>query len=105
MKITTQNSSHLISAILQERWAWRCSSGGAVPQEVVLVGETLQQQAEDVADGGDSGLGERGVPQGQQQPGDQLELPQQFGVLRRLAVSQAKEHTWIRSLQRLKVRI
>lgn len=69
------------------------SEGGAVPQEVVLVGETLQQQTEHVADGGDGGLGERGVPQGQQQPGDQLELPQQFGVFRRLAVSHASENT------------
>ena len=42
----------------------------------------MQQQAEDVTDGGDSGLRQRLVPQGQQQLGDQLELPQELSVLR-----------------------
>ena len=49
------------------------------------MGEALQQQAEHLADGPHGGLGERRVPQGQQQSGDQLELTQQFGVLHRLA--------------------
>lgn len=57
-----------------------------LPQQVVRVGEALQQQTEHVTDGGHGRLGQRGVSEGQEQSGDQLELPQQFGVLSRFAV-------------------
>lgn len=62
------------------------------PQQVVRAGEALQQQTQHVADGGDGGLRQRGVPQRQQQLGDQLELPQQLGVFGRLTVPHRKTH-------------
>lgn len=57
-----------------------------LPQQIVGVGEALQQQTEHVADGRHSRLGQRGVSQGQQQSGDQLKLSQQFGIFGCLAV-------------------
>lgn len=56
------------------------------PQQVVRVGEALQQQTEHVADGGDGGLGQSGVPQGEQQSWDELELSQQFSIFSRFAI-------------------
>jgi len=63
-----------------------------VPEQVVGVGEALQQEAEHLADGPHGGLGERRVPQRQQEPGDQLEVTQQLGVLHRLAVEHNADH-------------
>lgn len=64
-----------------------------LPQQIIWVGEALQQQTEHVADGSYGRLGQRGISQGQQQSGDQLELPQQFGIFSRLTVQYRKWYT------------
>lgn len=75
--------------------------GGHVllPQEVIWVGEALQQQTEHIANGGYGRLGKRGVPQGEEQPGDQLEFSQQFGIFSSLTVQYKKKYTHISNLQ------
>lgn len=61
------------------------------PQQVVRVREALQQQTEHVTDGSDGGLRQRRVSQRQQQLGDELKLPQQFGIFGRLTVPAQKD--------------
>lgn len=64
-----------------------------LPQQVVWVGEALQQQTEHVADGGDSGLGQRGVSQGEQQSWDELKLSQEFSIFSRLTIRHSQQNT------------
>lgn len=64
-----------------------------LPQQVVRVGEALQQQTEHVADGGDSGLGQRGVSQGEQQSWDELKLSQEFSIFSRLTIRHSQQNT------------
>ena len=64
-----------------------------VPEQVIGVGEPLQQEAEYAADGCDGGLREGRVPQCEQQLGNQLELTQQLRILRRLA-GETRTHTY-----------
>lgn len=75
----------------------RCSRGGYasafLPQQVVWVGEALQQQTEHVADGADSGLGQRGVSQGEQQSWDELKLSQEFSIFSRLTIRHSQQNT------------
>lgn len=52
-----------------------------LPEQVIGVGKALQQQTEDIADGTNGWLRQRLIPQCEQQFGDQLKLPQQFGIL------------------------
>jgi len=73
---TAQNQMDLIQIQSSLFIHLKMSISLCLPEEVIWVGEALQQETEDIADGSDGGLRQRLIPQSQQQFGNQLELPQ-----------------------------